>query len=73
MEESCNKPGCANVFVPEEEEKREKEDLQGSPGKVPLSDNEESEDDTVEMAANESITLISDNEEEVCCGVLFQF
>ena len=37
-------------------------DLQGSPGKVTILDNDEME----ETAANESITLISDNEEEVC-------
>ena len=66
---SCN--GRETLSVPEGQERWEKEHFQGPPGELTLSDNGESEDNMEEMVANESITLISDNEEQVCCCCVF--
>ena len=41
----------------------------GSPGEVAMPESVESDDEMEEMAPNQSITLISDNEEEVCLFV----
>ena len=47
--------------------------FQGSPGEVTVPYDVESDDEMEEMALNESITLISDNEEEVCFLFLLHF
>ena len=47
--------------------------FQGSPGEITVPYDVESDDEMVEMALNESITLISDHEEEVCFLFLFFF
>lgn len=44
----------------------DEEVFQGSPGEITVPCDVESDDEMEEMALNESITLISDNEEEVC-------
>lgn len=44
----------------------DEEVFQGSPGEVTVPYDVESDDEMEEMALNESITLISDNEQEVC-------
>ena len=51
----------------------DEEVFQGSPGEIAVPYDVESDDEMEEMALNESITLISDNEEEVCFLVLFAF
>ena len=44
----------------------DEEVFQGSPGEITVPCDVESDDEMEEMTLNESITLISDNEEEVC-------
>ena len=51
----------------------DEEVFQGTPEEVPMPGDVESDDETGEMVPNESITLISDNEEEVCLFVCLFF
>ena len=71
--ESSYKAADETLSLPSWEGRWDDEEVfQGSPWEVTVPDDAESDDEMEEADANESITLISDNEEEVCCCLMLE-